>query len=65
MANSAFRDERPDTVICGNDAMALGVMDGLRFDLGTQLPDAVSVTGFDDVQQAAWPTYDLTTLSRL
>ena len=64
VANAILRDERPNTVICGNDAMALGVMDGFRFDLGIQLPGAVSVTGFDDVQQAAWPTYNLTTLSQ-
>ena len=63
VARARFGDpDRPDTVLCGNDAMALGVMDGLRFDLGLAVPDAVAVTGFDDVEQAAWPTYDLTTL---
>lgn len=54
--------DRPDTVACANDAMALGIMDGLRFDLGLKVPEDVAVTGFDDLPQSAWPTYDLTTL---
>ena len=61
---AALWEARPDTIICGNDAMALGVLDGLRFDRGVQTPEAVAVAGFDDVQQAAWPTYELTTLGQ-
>ncbi len=53
---------RPDTIICANDAMALGVMDAIRFDLGLKIPEEVAVAGFDDVEQAAWPSYALTTL---
>lgn len=54
--------DRPDTVICANDSTALGVMDALRFDLGLDVPRDIAVAGFDDVPQAAWPTYALTTL---
>lgn len=52
----------PRTIICANDAMALGVMDACRFDLGLTIPKDVAVTGFDDIPQAAWPSYALTTL---
>ena len=52
----------PQTVICANDAMALGVMDACRFELGLRVPEDVAVTGFDDIPQAQWPSYRLTTI---
>jgi DNA-binding LacI/PurR family transcriptional regulator len=54
--------ERPDAVYACSDQMALAVMDVIRFELGLRVPDDVSVVGFDDVPQAAWPSYDLTTI---
>ena len=54
--------DRPQTVICANDATALGVMDAYRFDLGLRVPEDVAVAGFDDIAQSAWPSYALTTL---
>ncbi|MEZ5776916.1 MAG: substrate-binding domain-containing protein [Paracoccaceae bacterium] len=54
--------QTPHTIICANDAMALGVMDACRFELGLSVPNDVAVTGFDDIPQAAWPSYGLTTL---
>lgn len=63
-AAGALLRERPgiDTVLCANDGLALGAIDACRFDLGLGVPEDVAVTGFDDIPQAAWPTYDLTTL---
>lgn len=53
--------ERPDAVFVASDHMAFAVMDTLRFELGLRIPEDVSVVGFDDVPQAAWPSYALTT----
>ena len=52
----------PHTIICANDAMALGVLDACRFDLGLSVPQDVAVTGFDDIPQSDWPSHGLTTL---
>ena len=52
---------KPDAVFCANDQIAMGVMDAARYDLGLQIPEDLSVAGFDDVAEAARPPYDLTT----
>ena len=54
--------EPPDAIFVGNDHMAMAVMDHLRFVMGLNVPDDISVVGYDDVPMAAWPSYDLTTL---
>ena len=56
------RDNPPEAVFVANDHMAFAVMDVLRFELGIAIPDDVSVVGYDDVQIAAWPSYNLTTV---
>ena len=54
----------PDAVFVANDHMAFAVMDVLRGRLGLSVPEDVSVVGYDDVQLAAWPSFDLTTVSQ-
>ena len=54
--------ERPDAVFVANDHMAIAVMDTLRHELGLRVPEDVSVVGYDDVPEAAWASYDLTTV---
>ena len=54
----------PDAIFFANDIMALGGMDALRHRLGLQVPEDVSVVGFDDIPMAAWPSYDLTTVQQ-
>jgi len=57
-----FKTDPPDAVFVANDHMAMAVMDTLRHELGLNVPDDVSVVGYDDVPTAAWPSYDLTTI---
>ena len=55
------RPDRPDGVFCTTDLLACGVMDAARWRLGLQIPDQFSVIGFDDIPQAGWESYALTT----
>ena len=58
-----FRGARkPDAVFVANDHMAIAAMDVLRIELKLRVPLDVSVVGFDDVPQAAWGSYSLTTV---
>ena len=56
------RPDRPDAVFVASDHMAFAVMDTLRFELKLRVPEDVSVVGFDDVPQASWLSYNLTTV---
>jgi DNA-binding LacI/PurR family transcriptional regulator len=49
-------------VFCANDLMAMGFIDGLRRERSLRVPEDVAVIGFDDVDSAEWPTYELTTI---
>lgn len=55
---------RPDAVICANDTLAMGCMDGLRHDHGLSIPADISVAGFDGVSVGEWLSYDLTTVQQ-
>lgn len=55
------RETFPDVIVCENDALAMGAMDGLRYGLGLRVPDDIAVTGFDDSTFARNGNYDLTT----
>ncbi len=57
-------DNRPDAVFVANDHMAFAVMDVLRAEFGLRIPDDISVVGYDDVPEAAWQGYALTTVSQ-
>jgi DNA-binding LacI/PurR family transcriptional regulator len=53
---------RPDCIWCANDAIAQGVIDACRWELGWRVPEDVAVAGFDDVAEAARAGYRLTTV---
>ncbi|CUA87471.1 transcriptional regulator, LacI family [Chelatococcus sambhunathii] len=52
---------RPRAIFCVNDLVALGVTDAARTDLALAVPGDVAVIGFDDIPQADWLAYRLTT----
>ncbi|NRB04548.1 MAG: LacI family DNA-binding transcriptional regulator [Rhodobacteraceae bacterium] len=51
-----------DAIVCANDASAVGALGALQ-SLGKNVPNDVSVTGFDDAEMARWPMFSLTTVS--
>lgn len=51
-----------DGVFCTADYLALGVLDGLRHEHGIRVPEDMQVIGYDDIVQASWKSYDLTTI---
>ena len=57
-------DSLPDAVFVASDHMAFAVMDTLRFELKLRVPQDVSVVGFDNVPQADWGSYRLTTVEQ-
>lgn len=60
----AHKVDRPDAVFVAGDQMAIAVLDTLRHELGLSVPQDVSVVGFDNVPQAAWASYELTTFEQ-
>ncbi|AOB30988.1 hypothetical protein AKI39_10220 [Bordetella sp. H567] len=56
------RDVPVDAVFCGDDMVAIGMLDGYRGMPGG-LGSAPSIVGFDDIPNASWPPYMLTTYS--
>lgn len=54
--------DRPDSLICLTDIMALGAMDAVRHELGLAVPSDVAVVGFDDIVEAGHASYSLSTV---
>lgn len=56
--------EVPDAIFVANDHMAFAVMDVLRNEFSLTIPSDISIVGYDDVPQAAWGAYQLTTVEQ-
>jgi DNA-binding LacI/PurR family transcriptional regulator len=56
------RSPHPDAILCANDAMALGALTAVRELAGLRVPEDIAIIGFDDIPQAAWPNFALTTV---
>jgi DNA-binding LacI/PurR family transcriptional regulator len=55
--------ERPTALVCFNDMMAIGVLKGLQL-AGIQVPQDMSVTGFDNIIFSAYTNPTLTTFDQ-
>ncbi|MET8468543.1 LacI family DNA-binding transcriptional regulator [Streptomyces sp. NPDC006422] len=53
--------EPPTAVFCGNDVVAIGVLNA-ALAAGVKVPDDLTVIGFDDLPMAAWEVFRLTTV---
>jgi len=53
--------ERPTGIICSNDMTAIGILRE-AYDCGLQIPDDLSVVGFDDIRLSEFTTPPLTTV---
>ncbi len=60
-ALALLADDRIDGVFCVTDLLALGFLDAARAERARLVPDDLSLIGFDDIPQAAWTAYRLTT----
>jgi DNA-binding LacI/PurR family transcriptional regulator len=56
------KKRRPDAIFCVCDIAALGLLEAARHELGLDVPGDVSIVGFDDIPEASWPSYSLTTV---
>lgn len=53
--------DRPDAAFCVTDLLACGFMDAARHEFGVDVPGELCAIGFDDIEQAGWSSYALTT----
>lgn len=51
----------PDAIFCAGDIIAIGAVDLAR-DMGINVPQELSIIGFDDIPMASWSAYSLTTV---
>lgn len=52
---------RASAIFCANDIIAIGALNRAH-QLGVDVPSDIAIVGFDDLDQASWPIFDLTTI---
>jgi DNA-binding LacI/PurR family transcriptional regulator len=50
-----------EAYFCGDDILSIGAISALR-DAGLDVPRDVGILGFNDMEMAGWPGFDLTTI---
>lgn len=54
------RADRPDAIFCINDYMAIAAIEVARYEFGLEIGRELGVAGFEDVEQASWRSFNLT-----
>lgn len=60
----AIGNDSPDAVFCVNDLVAFGLIDYVRKHTQLSIPEDLSIVGFDDIPEASWGAYNLTTFQQ-
>lgn len=58
------RADRPEALFVANDHMAVAVIDVARHEFGLNIPQDLSIVGYDDVGPAKWTSYGITSMSQ-
>lgn len=59
--NLLTRKRRPDAIFCSNDYMALAAIEVARHEFGLEIGRDIGIAGFDDIAEASWRSFELTT----
>jgi DNA-binding LacI/PurR family transcriptional regulator len=52
---------RPDAIFCASDYMAIATIEVARHEFNITVGKELGVVGFDGIEEASWPSFDLTT----
>ncbi|MFC1236390.1 LacI family DNA-binding transcriptional regulator [Vibrio sp. F74] len=58
------QQDAPDAVFCATDIIAISLMDLARYELNLSIPNELQVIGFDNIPQADWMSYQLTSFKQ-
>lgn len=61
---SMLQTNKPDAVFCATDSLAISLMDVARKEFSIIVPQELKIIGFDDIPQASWLNYQLTTFKQ-
>jgi DNA-binding LacI/PurR family transcriptional regulator len=64
LAKWLLKNPAPDAIICSNDTMAIGVIDEARENHNINIPNDISVVGFDGITSSTWLSYQITTIKQ-
>lgn len=57
-------DPKPDAILCANDTMAMAALEVARVEFGLDVPNDLSIVGYDNSEPAGWPLYQLTSVDQ-